>query len=138
MQENLAKEDGYIPNIKVFRLNGVDVVRGYEDDEINRLPSGKPISEVQVDEKAYMAVLKLEPRFFLSDSSMFGLFYDTGRVFVGDYDTSQLRSSVGFTFKYLTPVGSLDFDYGIKLLRKRDEDGSLESPGRLHLSIGFF
>tara|TARA_Y100000780_G_scaffold232593_1_gene268268 strand:+ start:127205 stop:129991 length:2787 start_codon:yes stop_codon:yes gene_type:complete len=138
MQENLAKEDGYIPNIKVFRLNGVDVVRGYEDDEINRLPSGMDISEVQVDNKAYMAVLKLEPRFFISDTSMFGVFYDTGRVFVDSYDTSELRSSVGFTFKYLTPVGSLDFDYGIKLLRKKDESGSLESPGRLHVSIGFF
>ncbi|MCO4755093.1 MAG: BamA/TamA family outer membrane protein, partial [Bacteriovoracaceae bacterium] len=138
LQENLAKEDGYIPNIKVFRLNGADVVRGYEDDEINRLPSNVDISEVTVDDKAYMAVLKVEPRIFISDSSMFGVFYDAGRVFVSSPDAGQLRSSVGFTFKYLTPVGSLDFDYGIKLLRKRDEDGSLESPGRLHVSIGFF
>ncbi|MEX1100085.1 MAG: BamA/TamA family outer membrane protein, partial [Bacteriovoracaceae bacterium] len=137
-QENLAKKDGYIPNIKVFRLNGADAVRGFEDAEINRVPGGRDISSVEVNDKAYMAVLKVEPRIFMSDSTMFGVFYDAGRVFVNSYDPEQLRSSVGLTFKYLTPVGSLDFDYGIKLLRKRDDDGKVESPGRLHVSIGFF
>ena len=38
----------------------------------------------------------------------------------------------------LTPVGTLDFDYGFKLLRKRDANGTLEDPGRFHVSIGFF
>lgn len=145
MQENLAKgvradgsSEGYIPNIKVFRLSGIDIVRGYEDDEINRLPSGSDVSEVTVDNKAYMTNIKLEPRFFLTDSTMVGVFYDAGRVFVDEYDFSDLRSSVGLSFKILTPVGSLDIDYGIKLLRKKDNDGNLESPGRLHVSIGFF
>ena len=133
-----TRTEGYIPNIKVFRLSGMDIVRGFEDDEINRLVTNQDISEVRVDQRAYMANIKFEPRFYLSDSSMIGLFYDAGRVFVGSYDTSELRSSAGISFKYLTPVGSLDFDYGIKLLRKRDDDGNLESPGRLHVSIGFF
>lgn len=140
LQENLADpSEGYIPNIKVFRLNGVDIVRGYEDDEINRLPnSDQDISEVRIDEKAYMAVLKFEPRIFLSDTTMLGVFYDAGRVFVNEFEQDELRSSVGLTFKYLTPVGSLDFDYGIKLLRKTYDDGKVDSPGRLHVSIGFF
>ena len=129
---------GYIPNIKVFRLSGMDIVRGFEDDEINRLVTGEDISEARVDSHAYMANIKLEPRFYLSDSTMLGIFYDAGRVFVDSYDLSELRSSVGLSFKYLTPVGSLDFDYGIKLLRKKDNNGRLESPGRLHVSIGFF
>jgi outer membrane protein insertion porin family len=49
-----------------------------------------------------------------------------------------LRQSVGVTFKVVTPVGTLDFDYGIKLLRKKDQSGNLEAPGRFHVSIGFF
>ncbi len=149
VQKNLATDkkiesdgsvvtEGYIPNIKVFRLAGMDNVRGYEDNEINTLVTGEDISEARVDDKAYMINLKVEPRFFLSDSSMIGFFYDAGRIFVDEYDLSRLRSSVGISFKYLTPVGSLDFDYGIKLLRKKDSDGRLESPGRLHVSIGFF
>jgi len=148
IQENLAKKivdvggvsqtQGYIPPIKVFRLTGMDIIRGYTDQEMNRLQDGRDISEARVDNKAYMANFKLEPRYFINDSLMTGVFYDAGRVFVDRVDLGELRDSVGVTFKVLTPVGTLDFDYGIKLLRKRDADGNLESPGRFHVSIGFF
>lgn len=141
IQENNGasdQENSYIPNIKVFRITGVDTVRGFSDREINRLVTNQDISKVVVNNRAYLASLKLEPRFFLSDSTILGIFYDAGRVFADEFDSSELRSSVGLSFKYLTPVGTLDFDYGIKLLRKKDESGNLESPGRLHVSIGFF
>jgi outer membrane protein insertion porin family len=148
IQENLSKDlrsvnnvtqtQGYIPRIKVFRLTGMDIIRGYTDQEMNRLPDNKDISEVRVDNKAYLANFKFEPRYFISDTVMTGVFYDAGRVFVNQLDFSEIRDSVGVSFKILTPVGTLDFDYGIKLLRKRDASGSLESPGRFHVSIGFF
>lgn len=148
IQENLATginedgtSEGYIPNIKVFRLIGADFVRGYEDNEINLVSNGgnlADISEVEINKRAYMANIKFEPRLMLSDTTILGLFYDAGRIFVDEFKQDELRSSVGLSFKYLTPVGTLDFDYGIKLLRKRDENGNLDSPGRLHVSIGFF
>ena len=156
VQENLAKEaktdnngnqlsedgipltKGYIPNIKVFRLTGMDQVRGFSDEEINRLPDGKDITEVRVQNRAYMANVKIEPRFFVNDSVMAGVFLDSGRVFINSMDLGELRQSAGVTLKILTPVGTLDFDYGIKLLRKKNADGTLESPGRFHVSIGFF
>ena len=130
----------FIPNIKVFRLTGMDIVRGFTDEEINRVPGDEKndISEVKIDDRAYLANFKLEPRFIINDAIMAGVFYDAGRVFVNEVDLGQLRDSVGVTFKILTPVGTLDFDYGIKLLRERNKDGSLESPGRFHVSIGFF
>jgi len=130
--------EGYIPNIKVFRLTGLDIVRGFSDEEINRLPNGNDIGDDPVQNKAYMANLKVEPRYFINDSLMAGVFYDAGRVYVDNVDISDLRQSVGVTFKVVTPVGTLDFDYGIKLLRKKDQDGNLEAPGRFHVSIGFF
>ncbi len=148
MQENLAKNEvvvdgvsqtnGYIPNIKVFRLTGMDIVRGYTDQEMNRLPNGKDVSSVRVDNKAFLANFKVEPRYFINDALMTGIFYDAGHVSVDGFNFSELRDSVGVSFKVLTPVGTLDFDYGIKLLRKRDANGTLESPGRFHVSIGFF
>lgn len=148
IQENLAKDKvtvngteqsrGYIPTIKVFRLTGMDIIRGFTDEEMNRLPSGEDISEVRVSDKAYLANFKLEPRYFINDTLMAGVFYDAGRVFVDHFDFGELRDSVGITFKIITPVGTLDFDYGIKLLRKKTPDGSLEDPGRFHVSIGFF
>lgn len=141
IQENLAKTgegQGYIPGIKVFRLSGADIVRGYEDEEINTLISGTDISKVEVSGKAYMANIKIEPRYYLSDSTVLGVFYDAGRVFVNNFDSQSLRSSVGISFKYITPVGTLDFDYGIKTLRKTNSSGKFESPAKLHISIGFF
>lgn len=147
-QENLSKDlienngqtvrMGYIPSIKAFRLSGIDVVRGYEDSEINKLVSNEDIANIRIDDKAFMFNFKFEPRFFLNDDMMLGVFYDAGRLFVRNFDLGKLRSSVGITFKYLTPVGSLSFDYGIKLLREQTVGGRLESPGRLHVSIGFF
>ncbi len=148
LQENLAKSkqtvngveqtEGYIPNIKVFRLTGMDIVRGFTDEEMNKLPNGGDISDQRIANKAYLANFKFEPRYFINDSLMAGVFYDAGRVFVDTVDFGELRDSVGVTFKIITPVGTLDFDYGIKLLRKKNLNGSLEDPGRFHVSIGFF
>ena len=148
IQENLARDKqivdgvsqtkGYIPNIKVFRLTGTDIVRGFSDEEMNRLPDNNDISEVRVDNRAYLVNFKLEPRYFINDNLMAGVFYDAGRVFVDQVNFGELRDSVGVTFKIITPVGTLDFDYGIKLLRKKDANGTLEDPGRFHVSIGFF
>jgi outer membrane protein insertion porin family len=156
VQENLAKAtknnadgspvisdgqhitEGYIPSIKVFRLTGMDIVRGYSDEEINRMINGKDIGDERIQNKAYLANLKIEPRYFVNDAFITGLFYDAGRVYVDQVNLGELRSSVGVSFKILTPVGTLDFDYGIKTLRKRNSDGTLETPGRFHVSIGFF
>lgn len=145
VQENLAtdlnsngEKEGYIPGIKVFRLVGADIIRGFQDDEMNRLDNGEDISAVAIDSRAYLFNFKFEPRYYINDSMIFGVFYDAGRVFVDEFDFNDLRSSAGLTFKLLLPFGTVDFDYGIKLLRKRDTDGNLESPGRLHVSIGFF
>ena len=140
VSDGVSQTSGYIPNIKVFRLTGTDIIRGFNDEEANRVPGDAKddISEVKIDDMAYLANFKLEPRYFINDTVIAGLFYDAGRVFVNRFDLSQLRDSVGVSFKIITPVGTLDFDYGIKLLRETNKDGSLESPGRFHVSIGFF
>ena len=146
-QKNLAdqlKDDGsmltkgYIPSIKVFRLDGPDVVRGFADGEINRVESGDDISELTITGRAYFVNVKIEPRYYLSDDMIFGLFVDAGRVYVDDFKPLDLRSSFGGSLKFLTPVGSLDFDYGIKFNREKLPDGQQEKFGRFHLSIGYF
>ena len=49
-----------------------------------------------------------------------------------------MRFGAGVGVKLLTPVGSLDFDYGVKLKRKVFSSSQKEEFGRFHLSIGFF
>jgi outer membrane protein insertion porin family len=137
-QNNLAEQSSSIPDIKSFRLTGSDTVRGFEFSEINRLKNGSPLAETEFNDQAYLINMKFEPRYYINDTMIIGMFYDAGRIFLTKPDPTDLRSSIGITFKYLTPVGSLDFDYGFKTLRKKNPDGILESPGRLHVSIGFF
>ncbi len=128
---------GFIPKIKVFRLSGFDQLRGFDDEEARILTDDRDIEDVTVDDKAFLVNFKFEPRYYLGDSSVIALFYDAGRIMVNSLKPLDLRSSVGVSFKVLTPVGSLDFDYGIKLKRKYIES-SRESFGRFHLSIGQF
>ncbi len=150
IQENYADEEagfnsdgsirtrGYIPSIKVFRLDGFDVVRGYADNEINKLEDGADIIEKRVQSKAYFMNFKFEPRYYIDDTLVVGPFFDAGRLFIDTFRPSDLRTSAGLTFKFLTPVGTLDFDYGVKLNRRDLGGGNKESFGRFHLSIGYF
>lgn len=129
---------GYIPSIKLFRLEGYDEVRGFEDSEINVVENGDNIGEVIVQDSLYFVNFKLEPRYNLTDQLQIGVFFDAGRLFQETVKPFKLRSAVGAGLKVLTPVGSLDFDYGVKLDRKTNRQGAQESFGRFHLSIGFF
>ena len=129
---------GFIPSIKVFSLSGVDSVRGFSLNEINRLESGKNIGEVILRDKAYFSNVKFEPRYYFNDRFAASVFVDGGRLYVGEFKPSTMRFGAGFGAKLLTPVGSLDFDYGFKVNRKDLSNGQREELGRFHLSIGFF
>lgn len=137
-EDGSLKTKGYIPSIKVFRLDGVDNVRGFADSEINRLETGEDINEVRVQGKAFFTSFKFEPRYYVNDSLVLGMFFDAGRLFIDHYKATDLRSSVGLSLKVLTPVGTLDFDYGIKTKRNHLNNGGKEGFGRFHLSIGHF
>jgi len=132
------KFKGFIPSIKVFSLSGIDNVRGFTPNEINKLDTGENIGEVVVKDKAFFSNLKFEPRYYFSDQFAFSLFVDGGRLYVGEFNPLTMRFGAGVGVKLLTPVGSLDFDYGVKLKRKVFSSSQKEEFGRFHLSIGFF
>lgn len=142
VKENVNGADvytnGFIPGTKVFRLDGVDNVRGFSDREINKLSSGFDISDTVIRDKAYFINFKFEPRYFMSDTSVLGVFFDAGRVYKDHFQPMKLRTAAGLSFKFLTPVGTLDFDYGVKLKREGTKHVDREKFGRFHLSIGYF
>ncbi len=137
-EDGSASTIGFIPSIKVFRMDGIDTVRGYSDSEINLIGNSSDIGEIIIQDKAYFFNFKFEPRYLVTDFVIWGLFFDAERVFVDHFKPLDLRTSVGLTMKLLTPVGSLDFDFGIKLKRNIKPDRDRESFGRFHLSIGYF
>lgn len=137
-ENGIAQTKGFIPSIKVFRLDGPDAVRGFATSEINRLPNGSDMSEIRVQDRAFFANLKFEPRYVVNDQVVIGPFFDAGKIYVNNFKPLELRTSTGVSLKFVTQVGTLDFDYGVKLNRKRLADGGREGFGRFHLSIGFF
>src|SRR5262249_59503810 len=66
-------------------------------------------------------------------------FVDGGNVFPNASDTSlkQLRGTVGFGFRYNSPLGPIRLDYGFKLTRLPfGTSGVLEPGWTWHLSVG--
>ena len=129
---------GHIPSIKVFRLDGIDAVRGFSYEEINRTYSGDDISELRIQNRAYFTNIKWEPRYYWGDSFVMGVFIDAGGLSIDHYQPLKLRYAAGLSLKILTLVGTLDFDYGVKFRRRRLALGEREKFGRFHLSIGHF
>lgn len=124
----------FIPILKFFRLNQRDIVRGFDDIEINRVKSGKDITEVMIDDYLLFSVINLELRYLLNDDVLVALFFDAGRLSADSYRPFDLRTSLGISCKLLTPLGTLNLDLGMKLQKEHPE----ESFGHLHLLIGQF
>jgi len=137
-EDGSVRTVGILPSIKVFRLEGVDGVRGFSEEEINRLDDGMDILDKRIQNTSYLINSKIELRKMLSDSIIGALFFDAGKLYVNSFKPLKLRRSAGVSFKLLTPVGTLDFDYGLKLDRKTNARGQSEMFGRFHLAIGFF
>ena len=137
-EDGTIRTIGAVPSVKVFRLEGVDNVRGFTELEINKLDDDEDILNKRIQNTAYMINSKIELRRMLSDSIIGALFFDAGKVYVNSFKPLNLRKSGGVSFKFLTPVGTLDFDYGLKLDRKTNAQGQGEMFGRFHLAIGFF
>jgi len=142
-QKNLGGGDStgqklsYIPRVKVFRLEGIDNVRGYNSNEVNRVFGGEDISEFVIDDEASFFNFKAEVRREISSSIMLSSFYDLGKVMPGMFNFSNLNHSLGLSLKLLTPVGTLNLDYGLKLNREI-VNGEKEQFGRFHLMVGYF
>ncbi|MBW2406512.1 MAG: outer membrane protein assembly factor BamA, partial [Deltaproteobacteria bacterium] len=122
---------GILPDYERFYLGGINSVRGYEWREINVLDEDGNIiggnKFVLFNAECIIPLLKQQ--------GLVGvIFYDTGNVFNDDesIDLGTLRNSVGFGFRWYSPMGPIRFEYGYKLDVKEGED----SGGRWEFSMG--
>lgn len=135
--------DGGVPyDKKGFILGGRSTLRGFEagTDEVfpNRTDLGLKGTSTSdsfiLKETAKMGLIKSEITFPLVGNFSGALFYDGGSVILSEREFSDnYRDSIGFGFRYNTPVGPLSLDLGWKLDRKAGEDTA-----RYHLSFGTF
>ena len=65
-------------------------------------------------------------------------FLDSGNVYdrVGNISLSRIRGGAGFGVRYRSPVGPIRVDLGFKLDRQTFDNGDVERPTALHISIG--
>jgi outer membrane protein insertion porin family len=122
---------GILPDYERFYLGGINSVRGYDWREIHVLDEdGNEIGGnkfIQFNAEYIIPILKKQ--------GLVGLvFYDAGNVFNEneDIDLGTLRDSVGFGFRWYSPVGPIRIEYGYKLdVREGEEKG-----GRWEFSMG--
>ena len=116
--------DKRIPVYDRFFLGGINSVRGFRYGTISPVDpeTGERIGGTR------MAYVQVENRFPISKSVfLYGVvFFDAGTVWTKDdgFKTSEIKKSVGFGFRWLSPIGPLRFEWGFNIDRKPGEDKS--------------
>jgi outer membrane protein insertion porin family len=123
-----------LPASERFFAGGDTTIRGYALDSVGAdntiTPSGFPRGGNG------MVLLNAELRVPVWNALGAAFFIDGGNVFerASQIDFTELRSSVGFGFRYRSPIGPVRFDLGFKLGEQRF--GSDTRRWVPHLSIG--
>lgn len=123
-------------NEKLF-LGGDYSVRGFDQDTVGPFGAdGRPAG----GQLLLAASTELQTRLF--SNFKLALFLDHGSVTnnFSEVGLDSFRHSAGFGLRYMTPVGPLRLDYGIKLDRRTNIINGVperESFGRLHFAFGY-
>ena len=105
---------GAIPLIKQFALGGVGSLRGFQEQELNFQNFIIRGTQTYVN---YRAQIDLP----FAGALRFGPFLDAANLNVDVFSFGNLRWGTGFGFRYLTPVGPVNLDFGFKLFKPAEE-----------------
>jgi outer membrane protein insertion porin family len=117
-----------IPITQRFYLGGRTTVRGFKENSLG--PEGSDGAVIGGDT---LLCEKNQFQYLVTDSLSTHTFIDIGNVFLRheSFDLADLRSSTGFGFQYISPIGPIGFDVGYPLDRQPNE-----SVYRIHFSVG--
>jgi len=102
-----------LPFFENFTAGGVRTVRGYERNSLGPLDSnGDPFGgnlQVILNSEVLFPIEALGS----SETFRLGLYFDAGNVFAtgADFESSELRTSVGVSAKWFSVIGPLEFSY---------------------------
>jgi outer membrane protein insertion porin family len=110
---NTFKDTTDLPFFEKYKAGGVRTVRGYDYNSLGPLDS-----QFTPYGGNYQVITNTELLFQIdalggADSFRLGVYFDAGNVFSSfeDYETSELRASVGIAAKWLTAVGPIELSY---------------------------
>lgn len=119
-----------VPTNELLFLGGADTIRGFSEDslgplDVNGTAVGGRTRWIWNEELRIRLWRTLQGAFFFDMGSLTNSFSQIGW-------RTNVRRSAGFGLRYVTPVGPLRLDYGIKLDRKAGEP-----LGRVHFTFGY-
>jgi outer membrane protein insertion porin family len=121
--------DGYndtddLPIYEKFHAGGVRSVRGYDFNSLGPLDSEGDAEGGNLQVITTNEIIFPVEALGSSDTFRVGLYFDAGNVFAStaDYDTDELRQSVGVSAKWLSFIGPLEFSYAFPLNDEDDDD----------------
>lgn len=114
-----------LPFYENYYAGGVSSVRGFDGNSLgpkdsNRNPLGGNLKVLGSAELIF-----LPPWLETSDSVRMSAFIDTGNVFdttTGEYDSSELRASVGIALNWFSPIGPIVFSYAEPIQEKAGDE----------------
>ena len=125
----LGYGDGYgdtedLPIYETFTAGGVRSVRGYEFNSLGPRDSNDDGTGGNLQVLGSAEVLFPITALVSAETFRVGLYFDIGNVFDGadNYDTDELRQSVGISAKWFSFVGPLEFSYAWPINDKADDD----------------
>jgi outer membrane protein insertion porin family len=117
--------DYKMPDWERFYLGGMDSVRGYDWRDISPREGGKKGGEkIGGNKMVQFSVEFIFP--IVKDAGLMGvLFYDMGNAYDDGeaIDLGDLRKSVGYGFRWYSPIGPIRLEYGYILETDRRGDG---------------
>jgi outer membrane protein insertion porin family len=120
--------DGRVPEDQLFFLGGTNTVRGFAENMLRFSTDLDPVG-------GRLALAgNAEARYEVSNGWELTLFVDAGTIqkTTDDQGDDSWRWSAGLGVRYLTPIGPIGLLYGQKLNPRNGE-----SPGQVHISIGY-
>jgi outer membrane protein insertion porin family len=125
-----ALDDNPIPLYQRFQVGGIFTVRGFERNSIGEelYVADHPDSSLRPFDlggvKKFIFNAELEIPIFKEAGILGVAFFDAGNAW-GDHETFNpidLRTSMGFGFRWHSPVGPLRFEWGFPLAPRKGED----------------
>jgi outer membrane protein insertion porin family len=125
-----------LPATERYFAGGSTTLRGFS------LDLARPSSMLDLQGGNVMTIGNVEYRIPLRNLPLGGLggalFYDTGNVFpkIADVHLSEFTHTVGFGFRYQTPVGPARLDFGFNLKPEKRPDGTPEARLKVFFTLG--
>ena len=113
-----------LPIYEKFTAGGVRSVRGYEFNSLGPLDSEGDAEGGNLQVITSAEIIFPIEALASSDTFRVGLYFDAGNVFedVDAYESSELRQSVGFSAKWFSVIGPLEFSYAFPINDEPEDD----------------